>query len=66
MIETQLIRSADAPLNVGWLAPHRSTSERLVDLVLAHCSRWRRFLLITSHRTVELNWLYAANDRLAT
>jgi hypothetical protein len=50
-----------------WLVgAHRSTSERLVDLVLAHCSRWRRFLLIPSHRTVELNWLYVANDRLAT
>lgn len=67
MIETQLIRSADSPLTVGWSPLNESGLPDLhpADLVLAHSSRWRVLVLNLLHYEVELDWLRVAGGRLA-
>jgi hypothetical protein len=67
MIETQLIRSANAPLDVIWSPPEdESTPDpRAADLVLSHSNRWRVLLLNELNSETNIDWLHAAEGRLA-
>ncbi|KAJ7309132.1 hypothetical protein DFH08DRAFT_486808 [Mycena albidolilacea] len=64
MIETQLVRSAEAPLRVCWASNQHEDSPDLdaVTLLLAHSSRWR--VLGVFCRGVKLDWLNAARGSL--
>ncbi|KAJ7696389.1 hypothetical protein B0H14DRAFT_804714 [Mycena olivaceomarginata] len=66
MIETQLVRSADAPLRVCcqcWASNQHEDSPDLdaVTLLLAHSSRWRVLGVHVWHWRVKLDWLNAAS-----
>ncbi|KAJ7807103.1 hypothetical protein B0H13DRAFT_2484226, partial [Mycena leptocephala] len=64
IIETQLVRSANGPLDVYWLAANRNAPDpAAVDVVLAHCRRWRALSLNISSRD-DLEWLRPATGRL--
>ncbi|KAJ7635767.1 hypothetical protein DFH06DRAFT_1220366 [Mycena polygramma] len=65
MIETQLLRSADAPLTVHWwrdssdpMDPHSR------DAVLAACNRWATLHLSVEGTTTDLQWLRPVAGRL--
>jgi hypothetical protein len=66
MIETQLVRSADAPLRVCWASNQHEDSPDLdaVTLLLAHSSRWRVLGVHVWHWRVKLDWLNAASGSL--
>ncbi|KAF7336948.1 hypothetical protein MVEN_02131200 [Mycena venus] len=66
MIETQLIRSGNAPLDVRWssLGGGHMPDPRSAELVLAQCSHWKALCLTISHRFVQLDWLHAVSGRL--
>ncbi|KAJ7357965.1 hypothetical protein DFH08DRAFT_437528 [Mycena albidolilacea] len=68
MIETQLIRSVNAPLNIFWSAfeDEDTPDLRAAALIVSHSNRWRALLLDNSYYSIQLNWLHAANGRLAT
>ncbi|KAJ7679156.1 hypothetical protein DFH06DRAFT_1165846 [Mycena polygramma] len=65
-IETQLLRSATAPLHVRWLSDEDGSipDSRALAFVLAHSSRWSALSLTVTHYNVNLGWLYAAAGRL--
>ncbi|KAJ6594752.1 hypothetical protein B0H19DRAFT_1247397 [Mycena capillaripes] len=46
MIKEQLLRSANAPLDVYWPDVNDEFDPRLMALVISHCSRWRNSTLV--------------------
>ncbi|KAF7373220.1 hypothetical protein MSAN_00530800 [Mycena sanguinolenta] len=67
MIETQLLRSANGPLDVYWEeldSDDGSPDVRCAELVLAHCTRWRSLHLRLSAGTeAGPSWLVPAAGR---
>ncbi|KAJ7157459.1 hypothetical protein C8R46DRAFT_1114557 [Mycena filopes] len=69
LLELQLLRSANAPLDVYWPNARMGVNPNLAGVVLAQCSRWRRLRFEekrsapSSHR---LAWLEAVRGRLDT
>jgi hypothetical protein len=68
MIETQLSRSANAPLNVWWSPKtYGGTPDlRVLDLVRAQCNRWRTLVLDIPHYRdgSSLDWLRPVDGHL--
>ncbi|KAJ7325527.1 hypothetical protein DFH08DRAFT_344777 [Mycena albidolilacea] len=67
MIEIQLLRSANGPLDVYYWSA--DAEEGAVDLqcasvVVAHCRRWRSLHLNIPYTLEELSWLYPVEGRL--
>jgi hypothetical protein len=44
-LEAQLLRTANAPLDIYWKDVTKSFESHVVDLVLRHCTRWRSLCL---------------------
>ncbi|KAF7359693.1 hypothetical protein MVEN_00693700 [Mycena venus] len=79
-IETQLLRSADAPLDIhwqniqyfGWKRYTQRNAEnevdtRVLDLLIPHCNRWRILHLHTlplSQTPIALDWLQPVDGKL--
>ncbi|KAF7347405.1 F-box domain-containing protein [Mycena venus] len=62
--EAQLLRSANAPLDI--YAAHIRTGDpdpQLLDLIIPHCARWRSIYL-HFNRSCALNWLHRVSGRL--
>ncbi|KAJ7736690.1 hypothetical protein B0H16DRAFT_1425616 [Mycena metata] len=67
LVEAQLLRSANAPLDVYWRNIKSGINPHLAGVVLAHCSRWRTLCLEETHATPSLhplNWLGVVRGRL--
>ncbi|KAF8155379.1 hypothetical protein K438DRAFT_357168 [Mycena galopus ATCC 62051] len=68
MTEAQLLRSANALLNIAWEAG-KYVESRLLDLVVAHCGRWRTLRLTSGQEQYSsasgLDWLRPTAGRLA-
>ncbi|KAJ7618177.1 hypothetical protein DFH06DRAFT_1483408 [Mycena polygramma] len=66
MIETQLLRSANAPLTVHWSTTKKSApmDPHSHDAVLAHCNRWATLHLNVKGTTANLQWLRPVAGRL--
>ncbi|KAF8207803.1 hypothetical protein K438DRAFT_1814302, partial [Mycena galopus ATCC 62051] len=59
MIEAQLIRTANAPLDVRWTNVQTTVDPDVLDLVLPHCARWRSLSLDVDpiYDRRQLGWL---------
>jgi hypothetical protein len=66
ILETQLLRSANAPLDIYWPDIQSDVDPRLLDLVLPHSPRWRTLCIYVDHpsSTRVLQWLHPINGRL--
>ncbi|KAJ7816828.1 hypothetical protein B0H13DRAFT_2459561 [Mycena leptocephala] len=66
-IEAQLLRTANAPLDIYWTGIH-DVDPRVSDLVLRHCTRWRSLCLQPARRLFRdsglLDWLLPLNGHL--
>ncbi|KAJ7927992.1 hypothetical protein B0H13DRAFT_1013708 [Mycena leptocephala] len=65
-IEAQLLRTANAPLDILWSDVQSAVDSRLLDLVIPHCSRWRSlcFQVDPMYDVRLLNWLHPVNGHL--
>jgi hypothetical protein len=58
ILEAQLLRSANAPLEVHWLDVHYRFDPQLLNLVFPHCHRWRSLYFHNSTPdSCVLDWL---------
>ncbi|KAJ7315327.1 hypothetical protein DFH08DRAFT_790288 [Mycena albidolilacea] len=66
MMDTQLLRSSNAPLVVSWQGD-QPVDFRLLPLVVVHCDRWRTLRLSSPFASFHsmLDWLLPATGRLA-
>ncbi|KAJ7648209.1 hypothetical protein DFH06DRAFT_1095634 [Mycena polygramma] len=61
MLEAQLLRSANAPLDIYWRGDYHTFDQRLQELIVPHSRRWRRLNFDgCSHGA----WLQAVSGRL--
>jgi hypothetical protein len=65
-IEAQLLRTANAPVDIYWREVQSDVDSRLLDLVLPHCSRWRSlcFNVDPPYDHCVLDWLHPINGHL--
>jgi hypothetical protein len=64
-IGAQLLRAANAPLDIEWLDTRRNVNPQLLDLLFPHCGRWRSLRICGSlSSSEELDWLHHVNGRL--
>ncbi|KAF7358439.1 F-box domain-containing protein [Mycena venus] len=68
-IETQLLRSANAPLDIDWSNANSDMEPRLLELLFPHCSRWRSLRLrgpgSLMFQPFSLHWLRPLDGRLS-
>ncbi|KAJ7888291.1 hypothetical protein B0H13DRAFT_1888466 [Mycena leptocephala] len=64
--EAQLLRTGNASLDMGWFDVQDDINPRLLDIVLPHCSRWRRLCIHVTplYEEPQLSWLYPVDGRL--
>ncbi|KAJ7844179.1 hypothetical protein B0H13DRAFT_2096852 [Mycena leptocephala] len=65
ILEAQLLRSANAPLEIHWLDVHYHFDPQLLDLIFPHCHRWRSLYFHNSTPdSCLLDWLQPVNGLL--
>ncbi|KAJ7656815.1 hypothetical protein DFH06DRAFT_465563 [Mycena polygramma] len=66
ILETQLLRSANAPLNVCWPDVQSHVDPRLLRLILPHSDRWRTLCIYADRPNSErvLEWLQPTKGNL--
>jgi hypothetical protein len=65
ILEAQLLRSANAPLEIHWLDVHYHFDPQLLDLIIPHCHRWRSLYFHNSTLdSCRLDWLQPVNGLL--
>jgi hypothetical protein len=65
-IEAQLLRTANASLDMGWSDVQDDINPRLLDIVFPHCSRWRslRIQVTALYEDRQLSWLHPVRGHL--
>ncbi|KAJ7877496.1 hypothetical protein B0H13DRAFT_2200559, partial [Mycena leptocephala] len=65
-IEAQLLRTANASLDMGWSDVQVDINPRLLDIVLPHCRRWRSLYIQVTllNEDCQLSWLHPVRGRL--
>lgn len=63
-LEAQLLRTANAPLDIYWYNPRNITDYHMMDLILPHCSRWRTLYIRVNTSSIVLDWLDPVNGHL--
>ncbi|KAJ6462146.1 hypothetical protein C8R45DRAFT_529091 [Mycena sanguinolenta] len=64
-LETQLLRTAEAPLDIRWLCiANESPDLRMLDLLFPQSRRWRTVVFHPSQSTTWLDWLQPVRGKL--